>query len=67
MKIWNCVYESRFELCETEGNFKKKILGGCHKEDSPPKYTNIGVAGEGNCVKSKREAWARKTEIRNLN
>ena len=35
MKIWNCVYESRFELCETEGNFKKKILGGCHKEDSP--------------------------------
>lgn len=39
-----------------------KILGGCHKEDSSPEYTNIGVQtqGKGNCEKSKREAWVGK-------
>lgn len=35
VKVWSCGYELRFELWETEGNFKKKNLGGCHKEDSP--------------------------------
>ena len=46
-----------------------KILGGCHKEDSSPEYTNIGVQTQdkGNCEKSKRETWVRKTQIRNLN
>lgn len=38
----------------------KKIVPEIYKYWSPD-------AGEGNCVKSKREAWARKTEIRNLN
>ena len=47
VKIWNCGYELRFELWETEGNFKKKILGGCHKEDSPPEHTKIGVQTQG--------------------
>lgn len=50
VKIWNCGYELRFELWETEGNFKNKNFffgGGCHKEDSPPKYTNIGVQTQG--------------------
>ena len=64
-----CGYELRFELWETEGIFKnkkfwevvtKKIFPKIYKYWSPD-------AGEGNCVKPKREAWVRKTEIRNLN
>ena len=27
VKIWNCGYELRFELWETEGNFKNKNFG----------------------------------------
>ena len=41
-------------------NVFKKIFPKIYKYWSPD-------AGEGNCVKPKREAWVRKTEIRNLN
>ena len=64
-----CGYELRFELWETEGIFKNKNFGRLSQRRYSPKYTKYWSpdAGEGNCVKPKREAWVRKTEIRNLN
>lgn len=64
-----CGYELRFELWETEGIFKNKNFGRLSQRRYSPKYTNIGVQtqGRGIDVKPKREAWVRKTEIRNLN